>query len=122
MKRASAIISILLYLNALIIPVFPVFNYVINTDIYEALCINKDKPKLECHGKCHLSEELEQAENNSKDAPLLEINMRDFPIGFVNFFELENISFDFSISEIEFEENYFFTLEYDIFNPPKSIS
>jgi len=120
LRRASAIISILLYLNALIIPVFPVFNYVINTDIYVALCINKDKPKLECNGKCHLSEELEQAENSNEDKPLLEINMKDFPIGFVNFVELDNISFDFSTSEIEFEENYSFALEYDIYTPPKS--
>lgn len=109
-------------MNALIIPVFPVFNYMINTDIYEALCINKDKPKLDCHGKCHLSEELSESQNGDQDKPLLEINMRDFPIGFVNFFELEDIYFDLSSSEIIPNNFYHFTLEYDIFNPPKFLS
>lgn len=109
-------------MNALIIPVFPVFNYVINTDIYVALCINKDKPQLECNGKCHLNEELSESQNNEQDKPLLEINMRDFPIGFVNFFELEDIFFELSSSEIIPSNFYHFTLEYDIFNPPKFLS
>jgi hypothetical protein len=94
----------------------------INTDIYDALCINQDKPELECHGKCHLSEELDQSQSEDNDSPMLEINMRDFPIGFVHFFNLEDVYFDLFVAESSFNNIYHFTLEYDIFNPPKFLS
>ena len=78
-------------MNALIIPVFPIFNYVVNTDIYESLCINKDKPKMECHGKCHLSDELATDKSSENTKPILDINLKDYPIGFVKFIELDEL-------------------------------
>ncbi len=40
--------------------------FVLNQDKIEALfCINKAKPAMQCHGKCHLSKQL--AANNDKD-------------------------------------------------------
>lgn len=56
-------------------PVLPLVDYAINYDyIVEVLCINKDKPELQCNGKCHLTAELakvnddasNQDKNNSK--------------------------------------------------------
>ncbi len=42
-------------------------DFKINQDFIAAvLCINKDKPKLNCHGKCHLSKQLKQAEKNAQ--------------------------------------------------------
>ena len=36
-------------------------NYQINKDaITKIFCINKDKPKMQCNGKCHLKKELEK--------------------------------------------------------------
>ncbi|TDD78925.1 hypothetical protein E0F89_03950 [Flavobacterium caseinilyticum] len=46
----------------LIKPILPVLEYVVNYEyISKVLCINKDKPKLECNGKCHLMKELAKA-------------------------------------------------------------
>ena len=43
-------------------------EYVVNYQyIATELCINKDKPKLKCDGKCHLKSELAKAANN--DSP-----------------------------------------------------
>jgi hypothetical protein len=40
-----------------------VIDYLVNTDfITETFCINKEKPKMKCNGKCHLSKELKKDE------------------------------------------------------------
>ena len=35
-------------------------DYQINRDFYETHCENKNKPELNCHGKCQLNEETEK--------------------------------------------------------------
>ncbi|MEN9488966.1 MAG: hypothetical protein RL494_1231 [Bacteroidota bacterium] len=48
-------------------PVLPVVEYVVNYEyISKVLCVNKDKPKLQCNGKCHLMKELAKASENEK--------------------------------------------------------
>lgn len=40
-------------------PMWPVVDYVVNYEyIVNVLCENKDKPEMQCNGKCHLSKEL----------------------------------------------------------------
>lgn len=49
-------------------PLFPIIEYVINYDyIANILCINKDKPELECNGKCHLAKEMAKAASDDSD-------------------------------------------------------
>lgn len=36
------------------------FDYYINQDFYEAHCTNKDKPEMECHGKCQVKSNSEK--------------------------------------------------------------
>lgn len=38
-------------------------DYQINRDFYEIHCINKAKPKLDCHGKCQAKKENEKTSN-----------------------------------------------------------
>lgn len=58
---------LLLVLSAyLIIPVLPVIDYLVNKDyIAKNLCINKDKPKSCCKGKCHMVKQLQKTNPNS---------------------------------------------------------
>jgi len=38
-----------------------VVNFYINrAEVTEKFCVNKDKPKMNCHGKCHLKKQLEK--------------------------------------------------------------
>ncbi|MCB0402744.1 MAG: hypothetical protein KDD41_11710, partial [Flavobacteriales bacterium] len=37
--------------------------------IAEAFCVNKEKPQLQCNGKCHLAKQLEQVTENDQDVP-----------------------------------------------------
>ena len=63
MKKIIFIIVLIL----LVKPVLPVLEYVINYEyISKVLCINKDKPKLQCNGKCHLMKELAKASDAGK--------------------------------------------------------
>jgi hypothetical protein len=51
----------------LVKPIVPVFQYVFDYKyISEVLCINKEKPELQCNGKCHLMKELAKASEDEK--------------------------------------------------------
>ena len=48
-------------------PVFPIVDYFVNYHyISTVLCVNKDKPKLKCCGKCYLKKELAKASEVEK--------------------------------------------------------
>ena len=53
-----------LYLLAIIQPVIPVLDYLLNYDfIAKELCINRDKPIQTCNGKCYLEKEVAKQQN-----------------------------------------------------------
>lgn len=63
-----------LYLLALVGPVLPVLDYVINYDyIVNELCVNKNKPVMACNGKCYLEGQFnkQQDSQNDKQVPLV---------------------------------------------------
>ena len=43
-------------------------DYQLNTDYYKALCINKQKPELNCNGKCQVKSQSEK-----ENSPISEI-------------------------------------------------
>ena len=65
--------NVLLLITAFIImgkPIWPVVDYVVNYDyIVSTLCENKDKPEMNCNGKCHLSKELAKESGNDDKTP-----------------------------------------------------
>lgn len=78
-----AIFFYLLYLLAMVRPLVPVMEYYANYDyIATVLCENKDRPYLECNGKCYLEEQLQTVNHDNhghnSEAPL--IDLRDYPI------------------------------------------
>ncbi|WP_237738905.1 hypothetical protein [Galbibacter marinus] len=109
-----------LYMLAMLKPVMPVFDYVINQDyIAEYLCINKDKPEMDCNGKCYLMEMLEE-ENQQKKQNLPAIDLREYPIGFVQVLHIP------SVTQLSFKtkNNTIYTRQYSslfndsLFHPP----
>ncbi len=55
MKNVILFVAILM----LVKPLWPLAEYVVNYDyIVENLCENKDKPQLNCDGKCYLAKQL----------------------------------------------------------------
>lgn len=119
MSRTVPVFFTFLYVLAMLKPVMPVFEYVINQDyIAEYLCINKDKPEMDCNGKCYLMQKI-QKENEEKKQNLPAINLKDYPIGFVNI-----ISCHFKSPEITKIETFDYLNLYNksfftpVFHPP----
>lgn len=69
MKTKFYSLFFLLILTGYILrPVLPIVEYALNKDyIAKNLCVNRDKPKSCCQGKCHLKKELAKSDT-SEDA------------------------------------------------------
>ena len=73
----------LLYLLAMMRPLVPVIEYYANYDyIANELCENRDRPFLECNGKCYLEKQLKKTNHTSHDhkSTIPQINFDDYPI------------------------------------------
>lgn len=124
MGRIGAIFFIFLYLVAMIRPVGPLFTYVINQDyILEFLCINRDKPELECNGKCYLMQMIEE-KNDDKGKNPPRIVMEDYPIGFVELQSLANVIVpeEYRAMGYLYDNKYSYRYSYLDFHPPAPIS
>ena len=105
-------------------PVLPLFDYVINQDyISEFLCINKDKPELNCNGKCYLMQKI-KAQNEEKKQNLPRIAMEEYPIGFINFASIGALKEEFRLfitPNTNYLNTYFFMYTENSFRPPISL-
>lgn len=73
MKLQRQILSALflaLYVVAILRPFSPYVNYYLNKEqITEEKCVNKDKPKLECDGKCYLKKQVISMQKEDDNSP-----------------------------------------------------
>jgi hypothetical protein len=61
-RKSFAIFFLCLYTLVLFKPLFPFIDYALNKDyIAKNLCENRNKPKMNCNGKCHLMKQLKKA-------------------------------------------------------------
>jgi hypothetical protein len=68
--KSGIISGILLSVLAayLVLPVIPIVDYIINKEyIAKNLCVNRDKPKSCCKGKCHLVKQLKKTSTNTEN-------------------------------------------------------
>jgi hypothetical protein len=67
LRKSFAIFFLCVYSLVLLKPLFPLVDYALNKEyIAKNLCENRNKPKLNCNGKCHLMKQLKKA---GTDAP-----------------------------------------------------
>ncbi|HKC67364.1 MAG TPA: hypothetical protein VKG26_03990 [Bacteroidia bacterium] len=67
LRKSFAIFFLCVYSLVLLKPLFPFIDYAINKEyIAKNLCENRNKPKLNCNGKCHL---MKQLKKSSADVP-----------------------------------------------------
>ena len=108
------------YLITLIKPMLPVIDYAVNYDyIAKVLCINKDKPKSTCHGKCHVAKEIENNKTNQQK----KIQLND--LEFDKYVKNTTPSFKLLFTSYKKQVLYYNELEYTnyykkIFRPPIS--
>lgn len=119
MKQTLLIIAIIICLK----PIFPFMEYVVNYDyISKVLCINQDKPELECNGKCALMESIEksaQEEHNEKGVVELEFQLlfyQNNQEAYVN----SQILQQKKLKILSAESNYHFNSVFSLLRPPIS--
>lgn len=57
-------------------------NYLLNKEIItQKYCVNKNKPKLKCEGKCHLSKEISKQDKQENSGKILK-EISEFPLIF----------------------------------------
>jgi len=56
---------------------FKVAAYYINNTAYVKNCVNKEKPKLKCNGKCQLVKQIQEEEKQSQETPLRKTDNRN---------------------------------------------
>ena len=123
MNRLTPILFSILYLVAMVRPVAPVFEYILNRDyIANALCENNDKPELNCQGKCYLMQKIaEQKPAQNQSLPVIDLS--EYPIGFVDILALPVKNAYNILSYLDFEksDHYTYLFEYSDFHPPTNI-
>ena len=81
-------------------PIVPLVEYGFKYDYFsKVLCINKDKPELQCNGKCQLSKNLIETApaNSDQNTPIVPtINLDDYPITYLHSYKYGIVSLDFS--------------------------
>jgi len=86
MQKSFSLFVLSLFIWGMLAPVLPVFEYFINYDyIVEVLCINKDKPELECDGKCYLKDQLlgsSIVKNDTSEKQLVDYRYKPLPLYF----------------------------------------
>lgn len=99
-------------------------NYEINVKaITDKFCVNKEKPKLACNGKCYLSKQIKAAEKQNEKSSSPE-NKKIVTTLF--FQEIENLLFNgFCASKQNFNSYYLekvlFYFHSTIYRPPKIV-
>lgn len=99
---------------------FPFINYAINKEyIARKLCVNKDKPKMNCNGKCHLKKQLSATHNN-------EPGKQESKEKYEDCFFISGYPFDFSTLStncilVSKKDHYTFLNDRAVFHPPQMI-
>ncbi len=67
LKRSFCLFLTVLIVSSTLTRLFYFAGYELNKDyIANVLCINKDKPQLNCHGKCFLSKKIAEAQKKQE--------------------------------------------------------
>ncbi len=106
-------------------PLAPLIVYYANYDyIANELCENRNKPILDCNGVCYLNKMILESSTQPNGDPIstVPLNMNDYPISTLDFYEYESFSKEEFIEvSSSFYTNNFVIKDYNnvIFRPPK---
>lgn len=127
-KYFFGIIFTLVYLAVIVRPLVPVIIYYANYEyISTELCENKDKPEMECNGRCYLKALQKRIAPIEQEKPVTTVpfSMSDFPISNLDF-EVFSILVPLNYKETKTPDfsKHFVISEYStsIFRPPEDIS
>ena len=110
MKKAFSITMTMLFLLVSFQQALIIVHFKLNQkNIEKEFCINKTKPELQCHGKCHLKNELEKS--NSNDFELTSIGKK------IDMVLLSNIEFEVQAVLVSKSRKVLVYKEFDLIEP-----
>ena len=117
---ASFFLITLIFYNSLRISLTYAYYYLDMADFIERLCENKDKPELQCNGKCHLKK-VTQTDTNDKQTPSKIIDLKRIVLFVENpsKHEFKNGSMD-ETRFVNYTNLYTYTAVYKHYHPPKA--
>ncbi len=108
---------------AMVRPIIPLIEYYANYNyIATVLCENKDRPYLECNGKCYLEKQLKETDHSNHDhkSTIPSIDFKDYPVSPLDQFSYKTKEFNYQNSTQFFVDKYTTQDFYkSIFKPPK---
>ena len=124
MRLISTIIAFslsgIMLLNILHVPFTYAYYYLDQSGFIALLCENKDKPELECNGKCHLKK-ITQKETDENNSPIPVIIEKEIILFFQN--PTKNTAIEFIEERSIFDmylTHYSYTEAYSLFHPPRA--
>ncbi len=97
--RVYAILHLIILVFYICRPVIPYIQYAVFKDyIAKKLCVNKDKPKSCCQGKCYLEKQLKKStetsdtEEKSSNKKITNKEVNEFLISHISFPKLTDLS------------------------------
>lgn len=103
LKIANTILSFLLTVtilsNSLHVSFTYAYYFLDTSDFIERFCENKDKPELQCDGKCHLKNVVKNDSADNDKIPFKDINLKEITLFVVN--QLSYNIFSLSIKETQ---------------------
>jgi len=126
LKKIFAILITLIILIPYITTFGVVTDFVINQDyIAKVLCINKERPKLNCDGKCYLAQKLKNTPDQNNNQ--LPESFKNLKLEILHFYsEVNAFNLNSTKHTSQKTENYFrnklFPIDYTfkVFHPPQS--
>lgn len=77
LKKAISIVFVFLLIFSNLSRIWILIDFKVNQDfIAEVLCINKNKPELQCNGKCHLASQIKQQQEKENTGTTAEVNTK----------------------------------------------
>jgi len=107
-------------------PLLPIIEYHANYDyIANVLCENRDRPYLDCNGKCYLEKQLKKINHDNHDhkSTIPQINLDDYPVSPIENYSFRTKSLSNTNFVVFFEFNKFKQEYYtSLLKPPQAVS
>lgn len=106
-NKLIAFSLILAFSWKLVAMVYVQVDFIVNQqEITAKLCENKEKPKLQCNGKCHLKKQLAKIDNSEKKEDKKQHSNQSFKVEELFFNSLDNSVSSYFNYEIKSKKTY----------------
>jgi hypothetical protein len=119
-KILSFLLTSIIIFNSLQVSLTYAYYNIDTVGFIEKLCENKDKPELQCNGKCHLKKLADNNSNNDKE-PIKAVNLKEITLYVVEFmkYDFNQVSFK-NVQLGNYNNLYTFSLVNSLDRPPQA--